>query len=212
MHTIITIDGTAASGKGTLAKALAKKFDGAYMDTGLLYRAVGINSETAEQAIKNAHAFAQNFDVTDLDNPSLRSEKASQGASIAAAIPEVRQALLKLQKDFAYTKPLNKKCVVLDGRDTGTVIAPDAHIKFFVDAKVEERAKRRTKELQSNDKSDSYEAVLEAMRQRDARDISRKTAPTLPAPDALVLDTTHMGVDIMVDKAVEHIKSIAPDL
>ncbi len=211
-HIVITVDGTAASGKGTLAKALARHFNGVYMDTGLLYRAVGVNSTSAEEAIQNAQSLADNFNPSALDDPALRNEKASQGASIAAAVPEVRAALLQLQKDFANTLPKGKNCVVMDGRDIGTVVVPDAKFKFFVDAKIEERAKRRAKELQSLTNSDSYEAVLVAMRQRDARDISRDIAPTKPANDALVIDTTDIGVEKMVELAIAHIKKIAPDL
>ncbi len=211
-HIVIAVDGTAASGKGTLAKALARHFDGVYMDTGLLYRAVGVNSTSPEQAIKNAHDLTKSFDTKILENPDLRTEKAAQGASIAAAVPQVRAALLNLQKEFAIKPSKGAKCVVMDGRDIGTVVVPNAQIKFFVDAKIEERAKRRAKELQSLTKSDSYEAVLEAMRQRDARDISRDIAPTVPASDALVIDTSDIGVQEMVDLAISHIKKIAPDL
>jgi len=211
-HVIIAVDGTAASGKGTLAKKLAETYNGAWLDTGLLYRYVGLQSRDVEAAIEAAYDFAAHFSLDLLDNPALRGEAASQGASIVAAVPEVRQALVNLQKSFAQTLPEGRQCTVLDGRDIGTVIAPQAAIKFFVDADVTERAKRRTKELQSLGKSDSYEAVLEAMRQRDARDITRAVAPTVAAPDSYHIDTTSTGIAEMLELAKAHIAAICPEL
>lgn len=211
-HIIIAVDGTAASGKGTLARLLAETYNGAWLDTGLLYRYVALQGLEPETAVKAAQDLAANFSLELLNDPALRGEAASQGASVVAAIPEVRQALVNVQKKFADTLPDGYQCTVLDGRDIGTVIAPHAQIKFFVTADVTERAKRRTKELQSLGKSDSYEAVLEAMRQRDARDITRAVAPTVAAPDSYHIDTTSTGITEMLEMAMTHIGTIVPEL
>ncbi len=209
-HPIIAVDGTAASGKGTLARLLAEAYNGAWLDTGLLYRWVGVRAETPEQAIELAHQLAEGFTIDRLKDADLRSEKASVGASVYGAIPEVRAALMDIQKNFGKTLPPGRSCVVMDGRDIGTIIAPQAQIKFFVDADVTIRAERRTKELQSGGKEARYEAVLEAMRQRDARDINRETAPTVAAPDACLIDTTHVGIAEMLEKAKGHIAKVCP--
>lgn len=209
-HPIIAVDGTAASGKGTLARLLSETYNGAWLDTGLLYRWVGLNQ--GNDPVAAALQLAETFDLSLLSGPELRSEDASQGASKVAAIPEVRAALIDIQKNFAQTLPEGRVCVVLDGRDIGTIIAPQAQIKFFVDADVTERAKRRHKELQSTVNSASYEAVLEAMRQRDARDTTRAVAPTVAAPDAKFIDTTHTGIADMLDMAMAHIVAVYPGL
>ncbi len=211
-HIIIAVDGTAASGKGTLARKLAETYNGAWLDTGLLYRFVALKGTETSIAVKAAQDLANHFSLNMLTDESLRGETASRGASVVAAIPEVRQALVNVQKNFAQTLPEGRQCTVLDGRDIGTVIAPDAQIKFFVDADVTERAKRRTNELHSLGKSDSYEAVLEAMRQRDARDITRAVAPTIAAPDAYHIDTTSTNIPAMLEMAQAHIVAIAPEL
>jgi len=196
---IIAIDGTSASGKGTVARKLAEKLSFAYLDTGLLYRAVGLavlrqggdpsNPLLAEQA-----ALTLDPDkATSLgDDDSLRSDAASVAASKVAAIPAVRAALLKFQQDFCAHPPGRVKGAVLDGRDIGTVIAPHAKVKIFITASVETRAERRFKELQKRGQTATYPSVLTDMVERDARDAERSIAPTKPAPDAVVLDTTKL--------------------
>lgn len=211
-HIVIAVDGTAASGKGTLARKLAELYNMAWLETGLLYRWVGYYAESVPHAVELAHELAENFDPAMLEGQELRGESASNKASLYSAAPEVREALINLQKSFVATLPKGRQAVILDGRDIGTVIAPDAEIKFFVDADVSERAKRRHKELQSQGKSTSYEAVLEAMRQRDARDIGRDVAPTVAAPDAYLIDTTNLDIAAVVAKAREHIEKASPEL
>ena len=211
-HPVITVDGTAASGKGTLARMLAEAYNGAWLDTGLLYRWVGYRADSAERAIELAQALGAGFELEMMADPALRSEKASDGASLYSSIPEVRSALTAVQRYFADTLPAGRNVVVMDGRDIGTVIVPDAPIKFFVNADLELRAQRRTKELQSSSNSASYEAVLEAMRQRDARDINRVVAPTVAAPDACLIDTTNLGVAEMLEQAKAHIALKVPEL
>lgn len=211
-HTLIAIDGTAASGKGTLARKLAALYNAAWLETGLLYRWVGYYAESPSHAVELAHELAKNFDPSMLEDAPLRDETASNKASLYSALPAVREALVNLQKSFGNSPPEGKQAVIMDGRDIGTVIAPQAQVKFFVDADVTERAKRRAKELHSQGKSTSYEAVLEAMRQRDARDIGRDVAPTIAAPDAYHIDTTHLDVAGMTAKAVEHIAKTCPEL
>lgn len=211
-HAVITVDGTAASGKGTLARLLAEAYNGAWLDTGLLYRWVGYRADSRERAIELAQDLAASFDLDMMKDPELRGERASDGASLYSSIAEVRNALTALQRHFADTLPDGRNLVVMDGRDIGTVIVPDAPIKFFVTADIEIRAQRRTKELQSTSNSASYEAVLEAMRQRDARDINRAVAPTVAAPDACLIDTSVMGIPEMLDLAKAHIALKVPEL
>ncbi len=207
---VIAIDGPAASGKGTLAKSLAKEFNYAYLDTGKLYRAVGMevlrkgrDPDDPKAAIPEAIHFKDNFNPELLADPVLATDEAGQAASKVSAIPEVREALLQLQKDFANNPPEGFGGAVLDGRDIGTVICPDARHKLFVTADTEIRAERRHKELQSRDIDVTYEAVLADMRQRDARDSGRATAPLKPAEDAVVLDTTDLDIDEAFEKALK---------
>lgn len=211
---IIAIDGTAASGKGTLAKRLADKLGFAYLDTGKLYRYVGwavIQDGNDPADPDSAAAKAQQLKTTlkpqDLQSPDLQKDEAGQAASKVAAIPAVRDALLSYQKDFAQNPPDGARGAILDGRDIGTVVCPEADIKLYIDAKTEIRAERRTKELQSKGIPVIYEAVLTDMRERDARDAGRKTAPMKPAPDALILDTSEMSIEDVMDKALSYIKS-----
>ena len=186
---IIAIDGPAASGKGTLARNLARHFDLPHLDTGLLYRATaralmeqGRNLADKAAAIAAARGLA----LTDFDEASLRGREMAEAASIVAAIPEVRAALVELQRAFAR-RPGG---AVLDGRDIGTVICPEACTKIFVTASPEARATRRALELSAQGGSADYAAVLEEILRRDARDKNRATAPLVPAKDAIVLDTT----------------------
>jgi cytidylate kinase len=215
MPFIIAIDGPSASGKGTIAKKLAEHFGFAHLDTGLLYRAVGLavaasggDPSDPERAEKAALA----LDAAQLDNPALRDDAAAVAASKVAAIPAVRAALLKFQQDFCKNPPDHKPGAVLDGRDIGTVIAPHAPVKIYVTASVEARAERRFKELQGRNENVTYEDVLKDMQERDARDTSRSSAPLKPASDAVMLDTTAMNADEAFVKALKIVeKVLQPD-
>ncbi|MBX9992316.1 (d)CMP kinase [Phreatobacter oligotrophus] len=195
---IIAIDGPAASGKGTIARRLAAHFGLPHLDTGLLYRGVGrimLDRGFPLDNVEIAAAIAENLDVADLAGEALRTREAGEAASVVAAHPPVRQALLDLQRAFAA----QTGGAVLDGRDIGTVIAPDAPAKLFVTASPEERARRRFRELVGRgelaDEEAFYAAVLADIAKRDARDSGRSSAPLVIAPDALVLDTTALGIE-----------------
>ncbi len=195
---IIAIDGPAASGKGTLARRLARHFALAHLDTGGLYRAVALrtlNSGGDPADAAAAEAAAKAVRAEDLDDPRLREERVAQAASVVAALPAVRHALLAFQRDFAYRPPGDAAGAVLDGRDIGTVICPDADAKLFVTAGLDARAERRFKELRESGNAAIYEAVLQDMKDRDARDSQRRAAPLVPADDAFVLDTTALDAD-----------------
>jgi len=190
---IITVDGPAASGKGTLAKKLAAHYGLPHLDTGLLYRGVGylmLEGNHALDDVAAAARIAQELDLAKLDHEKLRSDAIGEAASRVAALPGVRAALLKMQQDFAR----QPKGAVLDGRDTGTVIAPDADVKIFVTASPEERARRRHIELATRQTPVEYCAVISDIKKRDERDSERSIAPLKRAPDAVLLDTT--GLDI----------------
>lgn len=195
--TVITVDGPAASGKGTLAKRLAALYGYAVLDTGLLYRGVGWAVRDCADDPVAALKAARALDPTHLENPDLRSQAAGAAASKVAAMPEVRAALLDFQRDFA-ARPGG---AVLDGRDCGTVICPAAPAKLFVTAQVEIRAQRRWLELQGRGESAIYADVLQDLIERDRRDSSRAAAPLVPAVDAFVIDSSQMGVDAVVDAA-----------
>ncbi|HVI51196.1 MAG TPA: (d)CMP kinase [Candidatus Sulfotelmatobacter sp.] len=191
---IIALDGPAAAGKGTLAKRLAAHFGLNYLDTGSLYRAVGLavlRSGGDPEDPAQAEAAARSLTPEHLSSPDLRGENAAQAASKVAAIPGVRAALLAFQRSFAATAP----GAVLDGRDIGTVVCPDADAKIFVTASLEKRAERRFKELLDKGVSAIWEAVLQDMKERDARDSGRSVAPLVPAADAVVLDTSELDAD-----------------
>lgn len=195
---VIAIDGTAASGKGTLARKLAEALNLPHLDTGKLYRYVGLavlraggDPSSPEDAEAATMVMSIALDPKNLSNQELMSDEAGQAASKVAAIPGVRKALLGYQRQFA-AKPGG---AILDGRDIGTVICPDAPLKLFVDAKVEARAERRFKELQNRGIFANYDAVLADMRERDARDSGRADAPMKPADDAVIIDTTDMNAD-----------------
>jgi len=185
---IIAIDGPSASGKGTLAKRLADHFGLPHLDTGLLYRAVGW---LAERTGKAPAEIAASLQSSDIDNPELKTDDAGQAGSKVAAIPEVRANLLKFQKDFAY----RRSGAVLDGRDIGTVICPDAPVKLFVTATLESRAERRYRELRERGADTIKTRVLAEMAERDRRDSERAAAPLKAAPDAYLLDTSDMDAD-----------------
>lgn len=208
--TIIAIDGPSASGKGTIARKLAAHFGFAHLDTGLLYRAVGLavlrangDPANAEQATKAAAALDADQLLTMASDPALRTDTTSVAASQVAAIPAVRASLLNFQKNFCAHPPHNAPGAVLDGRDIGTVIAPDAAVKIYVTASCETRAERRFKELQGRGENVTYADVFRDMQERDARDASRSVAPAKPADDAVILDTSDMTADQAFAEAVK---------
>jgi len=208
-HRIIAIDGPAASGKGTLARALAHKLNYAYLDTGALYRAVALRvldsggkPESEADAVAAAKSLSANLKPSDLQNPALRNDIVGQAASVVAKFPDVRHALFDFQQGFAAAPPPGFDGVVLDGRDIGTVICPDADVKLFVTASVEERAKRRLAELTANNIQTDFEAVLAEMKQRDARDSGRDYRPLKPAPDAHLLDTSELDANEALKRAL----------
>lgn len=207
---IIAIDGPAASGKGTLARRLAAHFDFAHLDTGSIYRAVGLevlrqNGDSTDR--RAAVSAARAVSSADLDDSVLRSDEAADAASKVAAIPEVRDALLDFQRDFATRPPGGKAGAVLDGRDIGTVVCPDAEVKLFVTASLETRADRRHKELRQRGVEAIHSAVLRDMQDRDARDRERDAAPLVPADDAFVLNSTELDADAAFEAALDFIKS-----
>jgi CMP/dCMP kinase len=200
----VAIDGPAAAGKGTIARAVAAHFGFAHLDTGLLYRAVGQRMLAGEDAVMAA----RNLRAEDLDHPDLRGTQAALAASRVAAIPDVRAALLDFQHAFAR----RLGGAVLDGRDIGTVICPQADVKLYVTASDETRALRRHKELSDAGQEISQDQVLADLRERDARDSARATAPLKPAEDAVMLDTTAMMIAEAVNIAVGHIEARRADL
>jgi cytidylate kinase len=205
MKPIIAIDGPAAAGKGTLARRLAATLDLPYLDTGLLYRAVGrrvldADGDPADPAAAESAALA--LRPADLDRPDLRGPQADAAAAAVAAIGAVRAALLQFQRDFAVHKG-----AVLDGRDIGTVIFPNATAKIFVTASLAERARRRWLELQTKG-TDVATATVEAdMQQRDAKDAARAAAPLRPAGDARLLDTTELDANAAFQIAIEYVRA-----
>lgn len=202
---IIAIDGTFASGKGTLAKQLAEHYDLPYLDTGKLYRAVAylvMQASTEPSDAKAAAALAADITPDLLADPILKSGDVAVMASKVAVHPEVRAALLTYQRNFA------KDGAVMDGRDIGTVICPDAQAKLYVDAKPEERARRRHAELQSYGEDITYDTVLAQLNERDHRDMNRAQAPLKAADDAHLLDTTTLSIKGVFDAAVTIIEAI----
>ncbi len=195
MSIAVAIDGPAASGKGTISKAVAAHFGFAHLDTGLLYRAVGARVLDGMDAVEAATS----LDFTDLDRDDLRTGPVAQAASKVAAIPEVRAALVDFQRAFAR----RAGGAVLDGRDIGTVICPDAEVKLYVTASDEIRARRRYLELSAKGHDVTPESVLADLRERDRRDSERATAPLKPADDAVLLDTTDLSIEDAFAKAVE---------
>ena len=197
---VIAVDGPAASGKGTIARALAREYGLPHMDTGLLYRAVALKiwrwGGDPSSEFEALRACAElGFDPAD---PELRSEPVSKIASAISAYPSVRAALLERQQDFAR----QTDGAVLDGRDIGTVIAPDADVKLYVTASAEVRAQRRVRELLQRGMTAHYEDVLADIHARDERDAGREVAPLKRAPDALLLDTSDLDVDAAVAEAL----------
>lgn len=214
---LITVDGPAGAGKGTLSKRLAAHFGYAHLDTGKLYRAVGLNTlaaggdpATPADAIAAAEALDSAAIASGgLQNPELAGDTAASAASKVAAIPEVRQVLLTFQRDFASNPPGSSSGAILDGRDTGTVVCPDAPVKFFITASAEERAKRRHKELLDRGEASIYPRVLADMKERDVRDSTRAIAPLKAADDARTIDTSELDADAVFAAALEFIASLS---
>jgi cytidylate kinase len=203
---IIAIDGPAASGKGTLGNRLAQHYGFHHLDTGLLYRAVakavldaGKPPQDKEAAVKAARA----LDHAHLDRHALQSDSIGTTASVVSAFPEVRAVLLEYQRAFAAKPP----GVVLDGRDIGTVIAPQAEVKIFLTATAEVRARRRTKEMEQRGEKADFAAILADIRARDARDTERAVSPLKQAPDARLLDTTHLDIDAAIRAAIDIVEA-----
>jgi len=202
---IIAIDGPAASGKGTLARRIADHFGYHWLDTGLLYRAVARDVLARGGSVENeteAVLAARSLDPVSLGDPGLRLAGIGEAASIVARISPVRTALLTFQRDFANQQP----GAVLDGRDIGTVVCPDAEVKIFVIADVGVRARRRYEELRQRGEAVTYDAVLDIITRRDERDMNRAEAPMRPADDAILLDTSNLDIEAAFDAAVGLIK------
>lgn len=207
---IIAIDGPAAAGKGTLARRLAQHLNLAYLDTGLIYRAVGkkvliVGADPEDAAAAEAEARAMRPE--DLQLEGLRTDEVAQAASKVSTVPGVRAALLEFQRDFAAYPPDGKAGAVLDGRDIGTVVCPEAPHKLFVTASMEVRAERRVKELQERGLEAIYARVFEDMKERDARDSERAVSPLEPAKDAHTLDTSDFDADQVFQAALDLIVS-----
>lgn len=210
---IITVDGPAAAGKGTLSQRLAEKYCLAYFDTGMVYRAVGLTLllENADlQDVRAAEKAAESLTFTRMielsHHQEFRSSKGGQAASIVSSYPGVRALLLDMQRNFAekptYADGNPAKGVIYDGRDTGTVVCPRADIKFFITAAPEVRAQRRYDEYVAKGADVKYEDVLNDVKARDERDANRKDAPMKPAVDAIILDTSDLGIEQVFLKAV----------
>jgi cytidylate kinase len=211
---VIAVDGPAASGKGTLARKLAERLGYAWLDTGALYRAVALatlelkgDPAKAEDVLPAVAIVKRNLTPELLASPALRTQQVSAASSQVAAIPKVRAELLDLQRNFAENPPGNVGGAVLDGRDIGTVICPNADIKFFITATTEQRAQRRFTEMQLTNPQISYLSVLEDLTTRDARDSTRKTAPTKAAEDAYVIDTSKLNISEVLEEAISVIRS-----
>ncbi len=205
---IIAVDGPAASGKGTLARRLAGHYGLAHLDSGLLYRATALQvllagGDPADP--KAAEAGAKRVRPGQLVDKRLKEERIAEAASLVSAIPAVRATLLAFQREFTVRPPDGAKGAVLDGRDIGTVVCPNASAKLFVTASLEARAMRRFKELQASGAPAIYQRVLQDMKLRDARDQERQIAPLVRAEDAFELDTTSLDADAAFDAAVRFV-------
>tara|TARA_A100001234_G_scaffold146087_1_gene128392 strand:- start:47 stop:655 length:609 start_codon:yes stop_codon:yes gene_type:complete len=196
---VIAIDGPAASGKGTVSKALAEKLKFHYLDTGKLYRAIGAKYLEGHEPI----SVAKNLRSDDLNNHDLQKPEIANAASEIAAIPEVRAALLKFQQNFSKKMP----GVVLDGRDIGTKVCPDAKIKIFLTASLEARAYRRYLELRRTEKNLKLETIKDQIKERDERDKTRSSSPLIAAVDAKVFDTSYLSIKEAVDHVLYYIQT-----
>ncbi len=217
---IIALDGPAASGKGTIARRIAARFGFAHLDTGLLYRAVAralLDRRESAPGLdacderEKAERFARTIQPAQLDPARLRTPEVDALSARVAAWPEVRTGILAYQRAFAHCPPGRAKGSVLDGRDIGSVVCPDAHLKMFVTASEQARTERRLRErLQQGYRTD-FETVLSEIRDRDARDRDRKAAPLVRTPDAVLLDTTELGIDSAVDRVAALVANALAD-
>ena len=198
-NNIIAIDGPAASGKGTVSKAISEKLQFNYLDTGKLYRTIGAKYLEGYEPI----SAAQNLDNNDLKIYDLQKPEIAQVASEIALIPEVRAALLQFQRNFSKKLP----GAVLDGRDIGTVVCPDAKVKIFLTASLKSRANRRYFELVKQDPKINLELILDQIRQRDERDQKRRTSPLIAAVDAKVIDTSELSIKEAVDEVFAYVQT-----
>jgi cytidylate kinase len=204
---IIAVDGPAASGKGTLGRRLAAHYGLRHLDTGLIYRAVAkamLEGAHRLDDVEQAVGAAKALDPMAFDEAELKRHAVGEAASVISAIPQVRAVLLAFQRDFGRTPP----GAVLDGRDIGTVVFPDAEIKIFVTASSEIRARRRAAELERAGERIAYPDVLADIRRRDQRDSERAAAPLKPAPDAHLLDTTHLDIDAAFRAAIDIVEAV----
>ena len=201
---IIAVDGPAAAGKGTLSRMLAEHFDLARLDTGLIYRAVAMKILELEGPTNNENAaeIARSLKLNDLNKRGLRTEIVGSKASEIAVIPEVRNILLNFQRNFAKNPPDGRSGAVLDGRDIGTVVYPDANFKLFITASIEVRTRRRYKELQERGDKAIRSAVRRDIINRDERDRMRSTSPLIPAEDAHILETSKLDANAVFKKAL----------
>ena len=210
---VIAIDGPAASGKGTLARNIAHRLNFAHLDTGMLYRGLGAavikgggDPENSEDVQKILEDFVTTLNAAALQDPELRSDAVGSAASKVAALPAVRQALLEYQRNFGNMQTDDINGVVLDGRDIGTVVCPDADIKVFVTADRDIRADRRYRELKDKGVDITFETVLADLKKRDDRDAGRKVAPMKAAADAFVLDTTQLNTAEALAQVIDVIR------
>ncbi len=209
---VITVDGPAASGKGTISKRIADYYSFYYLDTGLLYRAVTFsliknqididNRKDCEQAVSHI-----NLSVLDYDNSRLREESVGSATSKIASIKAVREILLDHQRNFVKNLDRGYKGIVMDGRDMGTVVMPQANLKFFITASTEVRALRRNNQLNQNDNSSTYSNVLKDLQERDKRDMERTASPLLPAEDAIIIDTSNINIEEVLKLVKKKIKT-----
>lgn len=205
---VVAVDGPAGAGKGTISKALAEKFNLAYMDTGTVFRAVAylmlkdnISTNNKDKAIEYAKKLGKEVSFDILKSEDLRSGEVGLNASKVAAVPEVRKILLDCQVSFAKNSPKDKHGSILDGRDIGTVVCPYADVKLYITASPEVRAERRIKDLIAKGEDVSFEKVLEDVKARDARDMERTTAPLKPADDAIIIDTNKLSREEVLELA-----------
>jgi len=204
-HLVIAIDGPAASGKGTLARKLAQHFSLLHLDSGLMYRAIGLMAQSRGVPFDQEDLLvplAESLTLAHLQNPDLRGDQAGTLASFVAMFPKVRQVLVAFQRQYAHAVPAPYRGIVMDGRDIGTVVLPGARFKFFIDADLDTRSQRRHTEFQDKGQTKEYQEVWAQMQARDARDKERKHSPLEIAPDAVVIDASRLDIDEVFDRAV----------
>ena len=206
---IIALDGPAAAGKGTLTRKLAEYYNLAMLDTGLIYRAVGLKAVLKGDPSDNGIAIeaAKSLKPLDLEMKNIRGEDAAKYASLVAAIPAVRDILLGFQQDFAHNPPVGKSGSILDGRDIGTIVCPDTKFKLYITASLEVRTDRRYKELQERGEEAIRSAVLDDMKARDQRDSTRALSPLTPARDAKIIDSSYFNAEEVFSLAKKFIDS-----